>query len=186
MAVFSISFDIARYPVLQERALELSLQATSGDLLDLDGRPCSDKWLPLALEWLADDQDPINGLPDLVLWRAGQYACSENAMKRLSPLLGTDCEFLPLTVGNDIWYAIHVLKTIDAIDHQRTELNYRPGGKISLTKRFKKLVLNPDAFSDVAICHVNGAGLATFCSEHFVSAVAEHKLKGLLFKECII
>lgn len=186
MAVFSISFDIARYPVLQERELELSLQATSGDLLDLNGQPCSDKWIPVAVEWLIDDQDSKNGLPDIALWRAGQYACSEYAMKHLGQLLSTDCEFLPLIVGGETWYAIHVMKTIEAIDHERTELNYRPGGKISLTKRFKKLVLKPEAFSEVMMSHVKDAGLAIFCTEQFVSAVMTHKLRGLLFKECTV
>ncbi len=183
MAVYSISYDIDNFPILEETGLELSMQATTGDLLDLHGAPRSETWEPLELQWVYDDQDKANGLPDIALWRAGQYACSERALQLIKDVVGDSCEFLPVRVDGESWYAIHVLTTIDAIDRKLTIFNYRKNGEINRTRRFQKLVLRSEVSSGYGLFHVKDAGLHTYCNDAFYEAVGTGDLTGLTFNE---
>lgn len=183
MSAYSISYDINRYPILEETGLELSIQATSGDLLDLNGAPRANDWEPLALKWAYDDQDEANGFPDIALWRAGEYACSQKAFPILKNVLGDACEFLPLIVSDEPWFAIHVLNTVDALDREKTVFNYRENGKINRIRRFKTLVLLKEVIDEAKLCHVKEAGLHTYCSEDVFKTIQNSKLTGLEFHE---
>lgn len=180
---FSVTYDIENFPILEETDLELTIQATSADLLDLHGKPLSDNWTPLDLEWVYDDQNKENGFPDIALWRAGEYACSEQVLPIIKKITGDSCEFLPLKVGKHNWYAIHILKTVDAIDREETTFNLRANGKINRTKRFKKLVLKAELINEAVLCHVKDAGLHTYCSEAFHDEISHMGIKGLIFNK---
>ncbi|SBS26856.1 hypothetical protein MSP8886_00724 [Marinomonas spartinae] len=181
--VFSITYDIESFPILEEVSLELTIQATSGDLLDLHGKPLSKKWTPLNLKWFYDDQNLENGLPDIALWRAGEYACSEEILPIIKKITKNSCEFLPLKVGEANWFAIHTLKTVDAIDREQTIFNLRANGKVNRTKKFKKLVLKSDVINEAGLCHVKDAGLHTYCSEAFHSEITNMGIRGLIFNK---
>ncbi|TCI02438.1 hypothetical protein EZV61_13860 [Corallincola luteus] len=185
-SIFSVSPDVDRYLTLQETGLEMALQSTNGELIELRGVPQADRWQTVEVEWLIDDLSEEMVVPDIAAWGSTEFACSEPVADLLRPVLKDTCEFLPLSLNGERWYALHVLAKYNAINEGQTVLNYRANGKPSRVRKFKKLVLNASGIEKDGLFRIDGCGLATYCTDGpngLFEAVKKHGLSGLEFNQ---
>ncbi|EGQ9177988.1 hypothetical protein F9H62_07690 [Vibrio alginolyticus] len=184
MKVFTLNHDVENFSFLQETQLEISIQYSDGDLRELCGERVADTWMIIDLEWVSDNH-MLTTKPDFAIWRAGEFACSESAYNQINEALDSSCEFLPLRVAGERWYAINILKTCDAIDKDRTVLNVRANGKPSRVKRFKKLVLSIKSIKSGGLFRIENNGSGVYCNDELGGLYEIYhrcQLKGLIFE----
>lgn len=64
--------------------------------------------------------------PDFLSFDLCAPAVSQKAKDALEPLIGQDCEFLPLVnIKKKQYYALNVLKVIDCLDLHKSDIQYR-------------------------------------------------------------
>lgn len=182
--VFLVTANANEFAILQESTLEMSVQATTYELPDFNGKPLASNWHPIDVDWLDVEGEPMLARPDIATWGSTAFATSEHVAKKLNTLK-TCCEFLPMNLNGEHWLTLNITKTIDAIDKEKTIMNLR-NGKPSRVRPFKRLVLTKELISDGGIFRVQGAGLRTFCtdqSEGLYDVVTSNNLLGLNFTE---
>ncbi|CCN73742.1 imm11 family protein [Vibrio nigripulchritudo] len=182
--VFIVTTNANEFAILQESNLEMSLQATTNNFLDLNGESLASDWPSIDVGWLEVDGESTLPKPDVAAWGAAALAASEETMKKFDGLK-TCCEFLPLNLNGERWLTLNITKTIDAIDKEKTVVNLR-NGKPSRVRPFKKLVLAKESISDGGIFRVQGAGLRTFCTDQpggFFDIVTSNNLSGVNFTD---
>ncbi|MGG0238073.1 imm11 family protein [Bacillus rhizoplanae] len=118
--------------------------------------------------------------------RNGVLLVSEKAKSVLEPLIGNNIEFLPLihNVTNEFYYAINVLKQLDAIDNTKTVLKKLRSGLIVGCEKYSfipQIVENENIFKVFLNKHVYS--ISVFVSDEFRNTILENDLKGFEFVE---
>ncbi len=114
---------------------------------------------------------------------SGVYVFSERAKKVLK---SKDVELLPLIHKNtgDIYYAVHVVNILDAVDYNKSLFDKLSTGLII---GFKKIYFKPDILTDVDIfmtyLNQNVYATSVYVSDQFRNTVLESDLKGFKFDE---
>ncbi|MEK8130284.1 DUF1629 domain-containing protein [Paenibacillus filicis] len=139
------------------------------------------KWNPVYVE--VADEGMESDYPHF--WgSSGVPIVSENAKIILEDVLGNEVEFLPIMLGEKIYYAIHIIKHLDAVDRTKTEFRQLPSG---LIVGFKKLHFIQNVIENHNIFKVylnnNLYGTSIFVSDVLKEIVIKHQLKGFKFKQ---
>ncbi|HGF7375638.1 TPA: DUF1629 domain-containing protein [Vibrio cholerae] len=182
--VYIVTANVNDFAMLQESVLEMSMQVSEDEPLQLYGDSMINHWRTMDVEWLEVEDESSLPKPDIAAWGATTFAVPSVIADEMSQLKER-AEFLPLNLDGQSWFALNVIKKLDAIDESKTQFNLR-NGRPSRTRPFNKLVLKKDVIGDEMLFRVNGAGLRIFCTDHpggLFELVNKRKLKGLVFKE---
>ncbi|WDE04870.1 hypothetical protein SG34_026765 [Thalassomonas viridans] len=183
--IYTVSVDPDKYLLLQETVFEQSLQLTEDELLLFDGKEKGERWRTLGVEWLMTPEDAALKKPDIAGLGSSTLCVSAHTAELLGEGLKNACEFLPLNLNGETWFALNILGVEDAIDESQTQWNMR-NGKVSRVRRFNRLVLNKQAIERPGLFRVNRAGLFTFTTDgkgSLYDIAQKHHLTGLVFSE---
>lgn len=176
--VFEVQCDLRGY-----RALALcSRNELAENSIVLDSRQVLQTWTPLEVY----SPEPHLPAPDFWHLTVGSFAVSERVAKVIRPVVGGDCEFLPLLHGTDRLYLVNVLRCIDCLDYSKTKWKWDKTGSVQMgieryafvNDRLESVGLfkiPESARTRIFFCEVNETG--------FRSLVIEHGFTGLLFDE---
>lgn len=119
----------------------------------------------------------------------GGFVVDSRAMAVIQPILGDNCEFLPMLPYNgEILFLMNLLTCIDALDKERTEFAIDEASHTKLS-RILKYSFNPDRLLNVSIFKLpkrvgffaaTGTGHAEL---EFKTLVEQEELTGLMFRE---
>ncbi len=185
--VYSVSINVGQYLLLQTTVLDQILDKSNDSIYVFDGIPKGDKWQTPTAEWMIISGEENDGLikPDIAGWGATMFAVSEATLDLLKEGLKDCCEFLPLRLNGETWFALHIIGKKNAIDEELTIRNFK-NGRPSRTRRFEKLVLKKSEVNTRGLFRVEGVGLTTYCTNEkggFYDVVQKKRLSGLIFKE---
>ena len=183
--IYAVSVNAGEYLLLQETMFEQSMQLTNNDIFTFDGTPKNDNWHPVDVDWLIVEGETPTNKPDIAGWGAMSLAIPIALQKVFELTLKGCCEFLPLNLNGESWFALNILGQQVAINEEHTELNLK-NGRVNRVRRFKKLVLSKAAIQQGGLFKVKGAGIFTFCTDQkggLYDLVKQHNLKGLKFTE---
>jgi hypothetical protein len=185
--IYTVSINPDKYLFLQETLIEQTLQATEEPSYLFDGRSKADTWSTQGIEWLIDPQDQNLSLqkPDIAGLGATVFCVPEKVAELLKSKLESGCEFLPMNLNGEPWFALNIVGSEDAINEDLTEWNMRKG-KVSRIRRFNKLVLNNKSINNNGVFRVERAGLLTFTTDaegSLFSIAKQYNLTGLIFNE---
>lgn len=144
-----------------------------------DGCLLSDVWRPRPVETVR----PRGRLVDFVSFLPSAIAVSQKAIDILQPIVGNNCEFLPLaTVRKHRFFVMNVITVINCIDENLSEIDFapeRPGQILAVRRMLFKHNINttPPAFKAL------GYKSAIYVGASFVSAVVMSSLKGAAFSD---
>ncbi|MEZ7279505.1 imm11 family protein [Pseudoalteromonas sp. 68 DY56-GL68] len=186
--VYRFVIDPDKYLYLNETGFEQTMQLTEGLLLNFDGSSMRDNWRTLGINWLIHEsnKDLDLEIPDIAGLGATSFVLSQKAKTILEPYLGDNVEYLECDLNGELWFAMNVLGFEDAIEHELTEFNYNRRGQISRTRRFKRLVIDKNKISNLAIFRTKETTLRYFTTDaenSFYRLVKENNLTGLEFIE---
>jgi hypothetical protein len=186
--VYRFVIDPDKYLYLNETGFEQTMQLTEGQLLNFDGSSMRDNWRTLGINWLIHEsnKDLDLEIPDIAGLGATSFVLSQKAKTILEPYLGDNVEYLECDLNGELWFAMNVLGFEDAIEHELTEFNYNRRGQISRTRRFKRLVIDKNKISNLAIFRTKETTLRYFTTDaenSFYRLVKENNLTGLEFIE---
>ncbi|MED2840294.1 hypothetical protein P4255_22825 [Bacillus wiedmannii] len=143
----------------------------------------SDSWTPQFIE--VTDEGKSSDSP--IFWgKSGVQIISEKAKNVLEPIVGDTIEFLPLIhkQTNKKYYAMHVLRVLEALDTNKTIFDKLSSGLIIGCKKF---VFIPYVVQDEPIfkLKINGKVHPNYLlvSDQFKNAIVESELKGFQFTE---
>ncbi|WDD99600.1 imm11 family protein [Thalassomonas actiniarum] len=183
--VYTVSVEPDEYLLLQETVFEQSVQLSEDDLLLFDGKEKGNDWRTLGVDWLMAPEDGALKKPDIAGLGSSVFCVSARTADLLSEGLKSACEFLPLNLNGEPWFALNILGAEEAIDEKLTQWNMR-NGKVSRVRRFNRLVLDKQAIEHTGLFRVNRAGLFTFTTDaegSLYDIVKQHHLTGLVFSE---
>ncbi|MBB1431881.1 hypothetical protein [Pseudoalteromonas sp. SG43-4] len=183
--VYAVGVDAGEYLLLQETMFEQSIQLTSNDIYTFNGNSKGDDWRVVDVDWLIVEGETPTNKPDVAGWGAMAFVIPAPLKGMFEPTLRECCEFLPLNLNGEEWFALNILEQQDAINQEHTELNMK-NGRVNRIRRFKKLALSKNAIKHGGLFKVKGAGIFTFCTDEeggLYDLVKSHNLKGLKFTE---
>jgi len=183
--VYAVGIDAGEYLLLQETMFEQSIQLTNHDIYTFDGNPKGNDWRAVDVDWLIVEGETPTNKPDVAGWGAMAFAIPASLKDIFEATLEECCEFLPLNLNGDEWFALNILEQQDAINQEHTELNMK-NGRVNRVRRFKKLTLSKDAIKHGGLFKVKGAGTFTFCTDQkggLYDLTKSHNFKGLKFTE---
>ena len=183
--VFSVAVDANEFLILQESLLELSMQATTGDIGIFDGSSKRASWTKMTVDWVMHEGAEIFKVPDIAGFGATVFAVSEKTADILIESLDDSCEFLPISLKEETWFILNVVNQQDAIDEDLTVRRMR-NGRPSRTRLFESLVFKKSSITTKGLFRVKGAGLATYCTNEsggFYDTAKNNGLLGLIDKE---
>lgn len=183
--VYAVGVDAGEYLLLQETMFEQSMQLTNNDIYTFDGNPKGNDWRAVDVDWLIVEGETPTNKPDVAGWGAMAFVIPASLKEIFEPTLKECCEFLPLNLNGEEWFALNILEQQDAINQEHTELNMK-NGRVNRVRRFKKLTLSKDAIKHGGLFKVKGAGIFTFCTDQeggLYNLTKSHNLKGLKFTE---
>ncbi len=185
--VYSVSVNVGDYLLLQTTTLSQILDKDNDSVYVFNGIPKGDKWQSQSVEWMINPDEENDGLvkPDVAGWGATMLAVSEAVAELLKDGLKGCCEFLPINLNGETWFALHVIGKQNAIDEELTVRNMR-NGRPSRTRKFKKLVLKKTGIKTGGLFRVEDVGLTTYCTDEdggLYDVVQKKGLSGLVFKE---
>jgi hypothetical protein len=164
------------------RSLTTRHEADLNVFLDLVGQPVADSWSLVSVEPLAES-DPEAQLPigDFPFLSANVPVFSKRAVSCLGALLSPAVEVLPLFCppGLGDYYAINVISVVDALDEQRSRIEYFSStGRV---KRIKKHEFDATQIEEQVIFRIPQTTRSEiFVSKQFVEAVRDNGLHGFL------
>ena len=142
-----------------------------------DGRVLSSTWEPQPIKFLyrsrkKGDCPSLHSIPFF----------SSKAVKVLSEIMGENVEYLPVTGEASKFTIVNVIKLIDALDMEKSDLIYFPDGKI-MSKR--KIVLRSEKISctDNIFKLIEFPRTSVIVSDNFKDAVEKAGLKGFAFEK---
>ncbi len=139
------------------------------------GRPVPRPWTYPLLERCPDEERlPLGDMPNC---QPGVYLFSERAAEALRSLLEPHGELLPMDWAEGRLVAFNVLTVLDAIDPERSHIDYYKDHKWSKVNR---AAWRYNVIGDAAVFKVPQLYDA-FVMPRFVAAVAEHQLLGMRF-----
>ena len=183
--VFSIAVDANEFLILQESLLELSMQATTDEIIFFDGSSKKASWTKMAVHWVNHRGDEILKVPDIAGFGATVFVVSEKIADMLNESLDDSCELLPISLKGETWFILNVVNQQNAIDEDLTVRIMR-NGRPSRTRLFESLVFKKSNITTKGLFRVKGAGLATYCTNEdggFYDRVMKNGLLGLINKE---
>ena len=183
--VFAVGVDPDEYLLLQETVFEQSLQLSDSEIYTFNGKAKGNAWHSVGVDWLIIQGKTPTKKTDVAGWGATALAISEVIAEKFRAGLKDSCEFLPLSLNGEPWFALNILNKQNAIDDNLTEWNMR-NGRINRVMRFKNLVINKKAITTGGLFRVEGAGLMTFCTDEpggFYEVVKTNNLTGVDFAE---
>ncbi|EOO22643.1 MULTISPECIES: imm11 family protein [Bacillus cereus group] len=143
----------------------------------------SDSWTPKFIE--VTDEGKSSDSP-IFLGKSGVQIISEKAKNVLESIVGDNVEFLPLIhkQTNKQYYAMHVLRVLEALDTNKTIFDKLSSGLIIGCKKF---VFIPYVVQDEPIFKLNINGKVhpnyLLVSDQFKNVILESELKGFQFTE---
>ena len=142
-----------------------------------DGTKLSSKWIPLPVKFLYKSRKK-GDCPSLQI----VPFFSSKAVKVLSEIMGENVEYLPVTGEASKFTIVNVIKMIDALDMEKSDLIYFPDGKI-MSKR--KIVLRSEKISctDNIFKLIEFPRTSVIVSDNFKDAVEKACLKGFTFEK---
>jgi len=185
--VYSVSVDVDQYLLLQTTVLDQILDKENDSIYVFDGVSKKDTWKKQSVEWMIISNDENDGLtePDIAGWGSTMFAVPENIADTLKKQLNDCCEFLPIRLNEQTWFALHIIGKQNAMDPELTIINMR-NGRPSRTRKFKQLVLKKSEIKVNGPFRVDGAGLTTYCTDEkggFYDTVKKQGLLGLVFSK---
>lgn len=183
--VYAVSVNAGEYLLLQETLFEQSVQLTENDLYTFNGKPKGEQWHSVGVDWLVVEGETPTKTPDVAGWGSMAFAIPESLANNFMLGLKGCCEFLPLNLNGEKWFALNLLGEQDAINEALTERNMK-NGRVNRIRRFKKLTLSKSNIMQGGLFKVKGAGLFTFCTDQkggLYDLVNKHNLTGLKFTE---
>jgi len=125
---------------------------------------------------------PSKPVRDFVSWTLAAPIVTQRSKDSLEPIIGEFVEFLPFaTIRSKILYAVNVIKLIDCLDLERSELTYVPEepGRVIFASKY---VFNKEKVRSVPIFKVPQS-LHIFVSDVFADVVVNAKLTGAGFDD---
>lgn len=149
------------------------------------GESLKDKWVPLELKFLKEDQgEKLNKKCDSPALLCGFIIFNQRAVDVLKDLMGDAVEILDVNVkdADDKYYAINVIDVGDYLDYDKSEFDYFPGtNEIALIEKY---AFNPEMIKNKHIFKISlFPGTFIFVSDEYRNAVRKAKLKGFSFTE---
>jgi hypothetical protein len=148
-------------------------------------RPLAATWEPVKFRPFKEETNPEGDFPSLSCYNPIPVV-SQRAWDALAPLIGNSCEALPIirAKAKGQFYLIHVIETIDCLDHAKCVIDRRREGDIRevTTYSFKANALDGKHIFKIPNQGLAGMIGATFVDEEFRKVVESHKLRGLRFK----
>ena len=141
-----------------------------------DGRVLSSTWEPQPIKFLyrsrkKGDCPSLHSIPFF----------SSKAVKVLSEIMGENVEYLPVTGEASKFTIVNVIKLIDALDREKSNLEYFDDGRIF---NYTKLVLDSKKLSEDNIFKlVEFPRTDIIVSDKFKDAVEKAGLKGFAFEK---
>ncbi len=117
------------------------------------------------------------------MWCPSEPMLSKQAKECLATLLGDGIELIEFLDGEDKYYIMNVLNTLDAIYYKDSRFEYMRGRRYSIKKVSfqKEIVESHDIFRIYFEDHIYSTKL--FVSDRFKNIVEENDLKGFEFIE---
>lgn len=141
-----------------------------------DGTKLSPKWSALPVKFLYKSRKK-GDCPSLQI----VPFFSEKAIKALKQVMGDNVEYLPVTGEALKFTIVNVIKVIDALDMEKSDLEYFDDGRIF---NYTKLVLDSNKLSTNNIFKlVEFPRTDIIVSDKFKQIVEESGLKGFAFKK---
>lgn len=145
--------------------------------------PVRDKWIPLKCDGFDDNPPKVGDFPSV-----NDYSkipmMSERAWSVLEPIIGDACEALPVMHPfPGTYYLIHVMRTIDALDTDASEVDRSSVGDRRI-RRIYRYAFKHDLIEGAHIFKLPlMSGSELIVDDVFRKAVEDHGLRGLRFKE---
>jgi len=113
--------------------------------------------------------------PDISLWVDASLVLSPRAYRLLGDTLKPSGEFLPITVGKEVFYIFNCLITTEA-DEDASEIETFNGEVVSVTK----VAFKPESIESKLIFKSPFQGcLSLYCSEYLITLINDFELLGL-------
>lgn len=142
-----------------------------------DGRVLSGTWEPQPVRFLyksrkKGDCPSLHSIPFF----------SAKAVKVLGEIMGENVEYLPVTGEASKFTIVNVIKVIDALDMEKSDLIYFPDGRImskrKIALKFEKIPENVNLFKLTEFPRTT-----VIVSDNFKDAVEKNGLKGFAFEK---
>ena len=145
-------------------------------VMSFDGTRLSPNWTSLPVKFLYKSRKK-GDCPSLQIVPFFSF----KAVKVLSEIMGENVEYLPVTGEASKFTIVNVIKVIDALDMEKSELKIFDDGRIW---GYKKLVIKADSVARDNIFKVTQFPRAlVIVSDKFKDAVEEAGLKGFAFEK---
>ncbi len=157
-------------------------------VMSFKGKPIIDSFKKEFQAKYSDDDKPI---PDIAYLGMVTYAFKMDAANDLADILEESGEALPIYVGEDVWYALNITTTSDALDRDKSEFEMDDG---TIKRMPKKFVFDTSKLPDTTLFKIPDDNFTdVFCIDrrssdeevlnNFFCAVSGHNLTGLEFEE---
>lgn len=144
-----------------------------------DGRSHTERWTLPAIT-AADEPDATAELGDFA-FLGTIPVLSARAVRELRTLIESRAEILPLRYSRREYYALNVLRVVDALDEESSEIERFDNGRVMAINRFS---FRPDALNGETIFRIPQLQRGyTFVTDSFVERVQAHELLGFSFKK---
>lgn len=145
--------------------------------------PISAAWEVLACHGFMDNPPEVGDFPSVSNKRKVPMM-SERAWNVLKPVIGDACEALPVAHPfHGTYYIIHVIRTIDALDADASEVDRYSGGDQRIARIYRYAFRNEliEGKHIFKLPMMSGSGLIV--NDVFRKAVEDNGLRGLRFNE---
>lgn len=175
MQVYRFSWDRDHFG-----SLTSAQQSDPGAVLDLAGQRAAASWPELSVHRIVEsDVEAELPLGDFPFLSANLPVLSKRAVTWLRPLIAPAVEFLPLRCPLPLgeYYATNVILVIDALDEQRSRIDYfKATGRVKEVRRYR---FRPTVVQDLAVFRIpQTARSEVLVTDAFVRAVRDGGLAG--------
>jgi len=157
----------------------------SSEILDLHWKDSlvGGSWQVLECVGFEDNPQEVGDFPSVSNYNRVPMM-SSRAWDALRPIIGNVCELLPVKHPfHGDYFLVHVLKTVDALDEQASEIERRSPNDA----RIRQVSRYAFKYDMIGECHLfklpNKSGSELIVDGFFKQTVEQHNLKGLIFKE---
>ena len=166
MKVFLLDADVNRYEMLT-----YSNQEDSKRIMDwFCGEPIGDRWTPLKVEVLRDDENKDRPSSDFPGAGASKPTFSSRALEALQDMLDSNGETLPLDCKDGEYWMFNVTRVVDALDEKNCEVKRFSDGGVMRVERYS---FKPERIQGLAIFKI----LQFPCSDIYVTDLFVERVK---------
>jgi hypothetical protein len=151
--------------------------------LHRDDTPMAFTWKPLTCHGFEDNPSEVGDFPSVSNWRIVPMM-SERAWTALKPIIRNGCEALPVSHPfTGAYFLIHVLRTIEALDEDASEVERRSADDPRIRQVFCYAFRN-DKIEGIHIFKLpNKQGGGLIVDDLFRKTVEDNNLRGLRFRK---